>query len=56
MNSAPRLNSAGLEPDGAWVVAGRQADIGIERRSETTQQGDGEFGAGLFDALDLALG
>ena len=46
----------GFEPDGAEVVAGGEADVGVEGGGEAAQQGDGGLGAAFLDALDIVLG
>ncbi len=46
----------GLETDGAEVVAGGEADIGVKGSRQAPHQGNGGLGAAFFDALDLVCG
>jgi hypothetical protein len=46
----------GFEPDGAEVVPGGEADIGIEGCGEAAQQGDRGLCAAFLDALDVVIG
>jgi hypothetical protein len=43
----------GLEPDGAEIVPGGEADLGVEGCREPAKQGNGRLCAPLFDALDF---
>jgi hypothetical protein len=42
-----------LEPDGAGIVTGGEADVGIQCRGEVAEQADGGLGAAFFGAFDL---
>jgi hypothetical protein len=48
--------SVGFEADGVEVVAGGEADVGVEGGRQAAQQRNGGLGAAFFDALDLVGG
>jgi hypothetical protein len=50
------LSGVGCGPDGAEVVSGGEADVGVEGGGEAAQEGDGGLGAAFFDALDVVVG